>query len=543
MQKNDRNQQLIKNLSYICHVLTTSVILYRIMEKDKDNNGIQINFNLAILNSDTVDSNGSAIKEYIVAYSGIDNENGRVLKRGLRKTAASKIHPDYATSNIKQQAGYQAEDIYVARQNAKNIIDGSSIRYSRTDDIIGPDGKYRVNDPLYDHVKIDVLGNVIEDSGEQMKFLGNNPKECFKKLYSTPKFQKYYDAGATITVPSDFYNEVKEEANNTIHDLEEGLRRYKAEGNISKAKELEGNIAKAKAIRDRLKDSGISNAEAIFAREHPTIFIAKEITGQAHKAGMEQLGFATAIGGTMSLINNLVDVIKGEKTPEEAGISLAKATATTAATSYATAFGGSVLKGAMQNSNKAVLRSISKTNFATHAVTSSIEMGKSIISFMNGNISGEQCLAELGENGTGQISTALYASLGQAVIPIPVVGAVVGSIVGYSLNKVFYQQLRIALYEKRIAKEERQRVEAECKNIILLMDQFEKEIDKLTSQYFHKMNTMFDTALYLIDNSGNDIDTFIKGANIIIKGLNGKPTFESKKEFETMLFSNKPDKF
>lgn len=507
------------------------------------NDGILLNFNLAMLNGNTVNRNGSAIKEFIVAYSGVDNENCRVLKRGLLKTASSKINSEYAASNIKQQAGYQAEDIYFARQNARNIIDGSTIRYSRTDDIIGPDGRYRVNDPLYDHVKLDVLGNVIEDSGEQMKFVGNTPKECFKKLYLTPKFQKYYDANAAITVPSDFYEDVKEEANKTINNLEEGLRRYKTEGNIEKVKELESNLSKAKAIRDNLKDCGITNAEAIFARKHPTMFIAKEITTQAHDAGMQQIKSAAAIGATVSLISNTVDVIKGTKTPKEAGISLAKATATTAATSYATAFGGSVLKGAMQNSSTTVLRSLSKTNFAAQAVGSSIEMGKTIVNFMNGDISGEQCLAELGEKGTGQISTAVYASLGQTVIPIPVVGAIVGSVVGYSLNKVLYQQLRTALHEKRLAKEERHRIETECKNIILKMEEYEKEIENITSRYFQKMNCMFDTALYMIDNSGDDIDNFIKGANIIIEGLNGAPTFSSKKEFEQMIDSNKSDKF
>ena len=54
---------------------------------------------------------------------------------------------------------------------------------------------------------------------------------------------------------------------------------------------------------------------------------------------------------------------------------------------------------------------------------------------------------------------------------------------------------------------------------------------------------MFDTALYMIDNSGDDIDNFVKGANIIIEGLNGAPTFSSKKEFEQMIDSNKSDKF
>lgn len=63
--------------------------------------------------------------------------------------------------NIKQQAGFAAEDKYTARQNAERIISRSKERYSRTDDL------GRVNDPLYDHVLLD--GNGIEIPGSENK--------------------------------------------------------------------------------------------------------------------------------------------------------------------------------------------------------------------------------------------------------------------------------------------------------------------------------------------------------------------------------------
>lgn len=155
--------------------------------------------------NEVVSRYGSAAKEHLVSYSGVDNENGRKLVRGLKKTAGSKINEGYASQNIKQQAGFAAEDKYTARQNAEKIVSGSKKRYSRTDDL------GRVNDPLFDHVLLDEDGVEVLGSGEQMKFVGNSPKACLNKLASD-KFQKYIDADAKITVPSDFYPGVLQEA-------------------------------------------------------------------------------------------------------------------------------------------------------------------------------------------------------------------------------------------------------------------------------------------------------------------------------------------
>ena len=155
---------------------------------------------------------GNASKQHLVAYSGQDNEFGRTLKRGLKKTSESKVNPEYRDQNLKQQAGFAAEDKYTARKNAEKIIKGDKTRVSRTDDL------GRVNDPLFDHVLLDGDGIEIPGTGEQMIFVGSDPKACLKKLESE-KFRKYLDADATITVPSDYYDGIISEANKEIASL------------------------------------------------------------------------------------------------------------------------------------------------------------------------------------------------------------------------------------------------------------------------------------------------------------------------------------
>lgn len=91
------------------------------MSKKKNKSSIELAAQAGAA-SEVVDRYGSAVKEHHVAYSGVDNESGRKLTRGLKKTAQSKVNSEYREQNIKQQAGFAAEDKYTARQNADKII-------------------------------------------------------------------------------------------------------------------------------------------------------------------------------------------------------------------------------------------------------------------------------------------------------------------------------------------------------------------------------------------------------------------------------------
>ena len=41
-----------------------------------------------------------------MSYTGINNETGNHLKKGLKDIASSKINPDYEYNNLHQQAGF-----------------------------------------------------------------------------------------------------------------------------------------------------------------------------------------------------------------------------------------------------------------------------------------------------------------------------------------------------------------------------------------------------------------------------------------------------
>lgn len=139
--------------------------------KDKKNESA-INSSLAAVSNEVVDRYGSAVKEHVVAYSGVDNEINKELTKGLKDISQYKVDTNNEYSNLKQQSGFAAEVKYVARENAENIINKNGQRVVRTDDV------EKVNDELYDHFRYDKNKNIIDKS--QMKFVGKNPEEPYK---------------------------------------------------------------------------------------------------------------------------------------------------------------------------------------------------------------------------------------------------------------------------------------------------------------------------------------------------------------------------
>ncbi len=499
--------------------------------KDEDSEKLK-NAALAGASYDVVQRYGSAVKEHLVAYSGIDNENGIELKRGLKDIANSNVNPEYKDANLKQQAGFSAENKYAARQNAEHIINGDDTRVVNTD--IKGSGEYN---QLFDHVIVDKNGNII--SNEQMKFVGSSPKECLNKLASE-KFQKYFDADATVTIPSDYYEGVKSEANKTISSLQKQLEYAENSGNDKLAENLNAQIKKYEKIRDSVKDSGVTNSEAMEARLHPKISTAKDIVNVSHRAGLEQAKCGAAIGGGISFIKNTVAVIKGDKDVEEAAVEVAKDTGQAAAMSYATAYSGSIINGIMKNSDSAYIRALSKTNISGTFVNSIIDCGNAMGKFATGKIDGIECLSEIGESGVSNLSASMFAAAGQMLIPIPFVGAAIGSMVGYALGSFYYKYLGAALKQEKLARSERKRIEKECKEAISLIVQYREEMNSFIDAYLKDMRNTFNTALESADKAiwDDDIDSFIASANAMSRKLGKNIQFGNYKEFESFMESD-----
>lgn len=511
-------------------------------KKKKEQRGEDIkNAGVAGAAYETVQRYGNAAKQHYVAYSGQDNELGKNLVKGLKQISKEKVNPDYEYQNIHQQAGFSAEVKDVARTNAEKIINGDTSRKIRTDDLGS------VNDPLYDTVTIDANGDVIEGSGAQMKFLGaseNDPTgegsaaRALEKLQSK-KFQKYLDADAKIDVPSDQYDKIIQEANGKIDNLTKQLENQKQAGNTEQVKKLQERIDKLEKIKKNLRKSTVSGDEAVFARLHPGLSTAIDVAKVSHRAGVQTAETAAVIGGSVSIVKNLVSVCKGEEEPEDAIKNVAKDTATTAAVGYGTGFVGTALKGAMQNSGSGYVRVLSKTNVAGTVVTVTVSATKTLTRYFKGEIDGVECLETLGEQGTGMISSAMFAAIGQVAIPIPVVGGLIGGMVGYAISSAAYGILTDSLKEAKLAKEEREQIEQICDEHIKMIREYRAEMEKIINEYLIDSMEIFRDSFSGIKNALaiGDVDWVIESANTITENFGGQAAFSDRDDFNSKMLS------
>lgn len=510
-------------------------------KKEKERKENLLNAGITGAAAETVQRYGSAAKQHYVAYSGVDNETKKNLVKGLKQISEGKINPDYKYQNIHQQAGFSAEVKDVACSNAELIIRGSSKRKSRTDDMGS------VNDPLYDTVEIDANGKIIKGTGAQMKFLGasendptgvGSPARALQKL-QTKKFEKYLDNDVKIAVPSEQYDQIIVGADLEIDNLSKQLKNQKNAGNIEQVEKLKGRIDKLEKIKKNLRKSSLSGKEAVFARLHPKLSTAVDVAKISHRAGMETAQSAAIIGGSVSVVKNLVSVCKGETEPGEAMKNVAKDTATTAAVGYGTGFAGTALKGAMQNSKSQYVQTLSKTNVAATVVAVTVGATKTLNSYFQGEINGVECLESLGEQGTGMISSAMFATIGQVAIPIPVIGGLIGGMVGYALSSATYGVLLESLQEEKLAREQRIQIEQACKEHIKLIREYRAEMEAILNDYLLESMDVFRESFDGIKNALaiGDVDWFIENSNTITENFGGKATFSSIDEFEEMMLN------
>ena len=510
------------------------------MNKDKDdkNKGLE-NAAIAGAAAETIDRYGSAAKEYFVAYSGVDNESGKTLSKGLKSNADSKVNPDCAEQNIKQQAGFAAEVMESANTNAENIINGSGKRKVRTDDI------GRVNDQLEDHVIIDSNGNVIDGSGSQMKFVGNNSETAFDKLKSKD-FDKYFENDTPIEVPSDYYDGIIQKADERIKGLEAQEKKLRESGKTELADKKRKEIERCKKIKQNVRKSTVSSEEAIFARKHPKLATASAVTKTAHRAGMAQAKTGAAVSGSISIVKNIVSLAKGEKEPDEAAADVIKSTGEGAVKSYVTAFSGTALKGAMQNSKYELARTLSKTSLPGNIAATTLNIGRVMKKYISGEIDGTECIDELGKDGFGMLGASLMGTINIGLLPagapamVGVVSGIAASMFGYAAAAAIYGELRNSLTQAKLAREERLRIEAECEEAVQMIRQYRDQMNALVEEYLSNKHQLMGDCFDSMDSAimENDVNGFIGANSKIMEAFAKKPLFGNMDEFEALMMSD-----
>ncbi len=505
------------------------------MKKDREKNSSIANAAIVGAVSEESALYASANKEYLAIL------DDKTLGRTLEGISEYKVNPKYQYQNINQQAGFSAELKEQAHVNAQNILMKNKNRLEQYDNL-SVDQKAQIrerfpdyatpnkNHELVDYVMVDKNGNVISNTLTQSKFVGRNGAECFEKFLSNKDYEKYLKNGVKMEIPKDFFGDFQKEANIKIKSLESQIVKQKSFGDFQKAAKLEEKLQKCKTIKANTRSASITKEEAIYARNHPTISTAKDMASHSHQAGMNALGVGALVSGGVSLMTNLWECVTKGKDPKEVLKHTAIATLKGGAYSYGVAFSSSLLGGMMQNSANKVIQSLGKSSLPAMIVGACVANVTIFGRYFSGKIDEAELLKQLGKANTSLLSGGAMAFAGQTLIPIPVVGALIGGFVGAVLSETFFNALNSKKVE--LARQKRIEIEKEYRESIRLLEAYCNQFKEVFERYFHETTKFFNQSFDELERAlyAGDADLAIGVNNKIQEGLGQKPLFGNKQE-------------
>ncbi len=414
----------------------------------------------------------SSTAEESALHASANREHFSAFDR-LEQISKRKINPKYINQNINQQAGYSAEIKEQAHVNAHNILAGKRERIVQYDNLSSGQKDQvkklfpnyatpKKNHEIVDYVSVDEKGNVIPGTLTQSKFVGRNGEECFKKLLSKD-YKKYFENGAKMKIARNHYGDFQRAVNTRIKSLESQIVKQKGLGNFQKAAHLEEKRQYCKTIKAHTRPARVAKGEAIEARLNPKLSAAKDVANLSHQAGMNAAQTGALIGGGVSLVTNVYECIANGKDPIKAIKHTAIATLKGGALSYGSAFASSSLGGLMQSSTNRIIQSLGKGSAPAMIVGACVANATVLTRYFSGKIDGTELRKQLVKANTTLVSSGAMAVVGQTLIPIPVVGALIGGFVGATLSETCFNALLKAREEAKLARQRRIEIERECR--------------------------------------------------------------------------------
>jgi hypothetical protein len=174
------------------------------------------------------------------------------------------------------------------------------------------------------------------------------------------------------------------------------------------------------------------------------------------------------------------------------------------------------------------------------AISYCITSSSSLNSFLRGDITSDEVLDVLSEQAVGLYASTAMATLGQVAIPIPVVGALIGSMVGAIASQYLYQS---ALDAHRAAKASRQNLEialARCEAARQVLAQQRVNFETFMSREFAELQASTQRLLKGLGEQSSDPDTFALVINQFAQSLGQRLQFSSITEFESFMRTDDP---
>ncbi len=161
--------------------------------------------------------------------------------------------------------------------------------------------------------------------------------------------------------------------------------------------------------------------------------------------------------------------------------------------------------------------------------------------YFSGKIDEAELLKQLGKANTSLLSGGAMAVVGQVLIPIPGVGALIGGFVGAVMSETVFNTLLKAREEAKLACQRRIEIEKECRESIRLLEMYQNQFKEVFERYFHETTKFFNRSFDKLERAlyAGDADLSIAANNKIQERLGQKPLSNNKQELWELITSNK----
>lgn len=457
-----------------------------------------------------------------------EQEKNRQIANGIAtgdqvNLEVSRLNEDYAKPKYtKNRAVYEKEEgksPYRVAYSKRVFSNGKSVKDPYTGDKLLPtkEAKAKYGDNYREHAaQIDHI-------------------EPLKKVY-----QEYKD---DVWVSKDDIREIANDDDNfkAVSQKQNNAKRDRSNeeyyGNDGKEYRKEKGVKVPKKGRQKAIEDGQKAKETIkkkiFRRK------IKNVGTEFANSGWQGAKSAGAMAAAMSSMNNIVAVIKGKIPPEKALENVAKDTGKAAAVSGVTTGSMAVVVRTLSGAESPFLKSLAKSKVPGQVIAAVIATGGTLKKFCKGEINTKECILELGKTGVCTVTTGYAMAVGQAVIPIPFVGAAVGAMVGAALCGGLYHDIESAIDSLERSEREYEEIKRLSEAAIAQLNReriaFEKASQELFKQRAEAINEGFD--LIIKASMDDDVDAFGTGLNTIANAFNKDIGWRTMKDFD----ENMPD--
>ncbi|RYQ48357.1 hypothetical protein [Bifidobacterium pseudolongum] len=238
----------------------------------------------------------------------------------------------------------------------------------------------------------------------------------------------------------------------------------------------------------------------------------------------------------MALMNVILDCVQGKRTLPEAlqkhGVDVVLA----GSIQYVIGFIQISAAGLMKNAASERVQAIAKTNALSAAASLAFDNAMLIKRLARNEITCEEFLDVLAET-----NIATIASMFAGAVVGPAAGVafapIIANMIAVQVATGSYQNLRQAIQEYQIAKQERIEAEVRCAQIVEQTRVWRQQLNEQSERYFAKHLAAFDTAFRAMDRAilEQDSDGFIHANAQLQQVLEYEPQFSSQQEFDDLM--------